>query len=51
MNPGSPKICGLEIIDGRHLPDDGTGTADHERLPGQPRLPLPSDGAGLGLRE
>ena len=22
MNPGSPKYCGLEIVDGRHLPDD-----------------------------
>lgn len=25
MNPGSPKYCGLEIIDGRHLPDDTQG--------------------------
>lgn len=25
MNPGSPKYCGLEIIDGRHLPDDARG--------------------------
>ncbi|MCE9629884.1 MAG: HEAT repeat domain-containing protein, partial [Planctomycetia bacterium] len=25
MNPGSPKLCGLEIIDGRHLPDDAQG--------------------------
>lgn len=25
MNPGSPKYCGLEIIDGRHLPDDAQG--------------------------
>jgi putative membrane-bound dehydrogenase-like protein len=22
MNPGSPKYCGLEIVSGRHLPDD-----------------------------
>ena len=22
LNPGSPKECGLEIVDGRHLPDD-----------------------------
>ncbi len=25
MNPGSPKYCGLEIIGGRHLPDDAQG--------------------------
>lgn len=25
MNPGSPKYCGLEVIDGRHLPDDAQG--------------------------
>ena len=25
MNPGSPKYCGLEMIDGRHLPDDAQG--------------------------
>ena len=22
LNPGSPKLCGLEIVSGRHLPDD-----------------------------
>jgi putative heme-binding domain-containing protein len=26
MNPGSPKYCGLEIIDGPHLPEDARGT-------------------------
>jgi len=25
MNPGSPKYCGLEVVDGRHLPDDAQG--------------------------
>ncbi len=25
MNPGSPKFCGLEIVSGRHLPDDWQG--------------------------
>ncbi len=25
MNPGSPKYCGLEIIDGGHLPPDAQG--------------------------
>ncbi|MGB8852160.1 MAG: PVC-type heme-binding CxxCH protein, partial [Pirellulales bacterium] len=25
LNPGSPKYCGLEILDGRHLPDDAQG--------------------------
>ena len=25
MNPGSPKYCGLEIISGRHFPDDWQG--------------------------
>ena len=27
LNPGSPKHCGLEIVDGRHLPDDWRGNA------------------------
>ncbi|MGA0039568.1 MAG: PVC-type heme-binding CxxCH protein [Pirellulales bacterium] len=26
MNPGSPKYCGLEMIDGPHLPADAQGT-------------------------
>ncbi len=26
MNPGSPKLCGLEILSGAHLPDDAQGT-------------------------
>ncbi len=26
MNPGSPKYCGLEVVDGPHLPDDAQGT-------------------------
>jgi putative heme-binding domain-containing protein len=25
LNPGSPKFCGLEILSGRHLPDDWQG--------------------------
>jgi putative heme-binding domain-containing protein len=25
LNPGSPKYCGLEIVSGRHLPDDWQG--------------------------
>ncbi|MBX3401360.1 MAG: c-type cytochrome [Gemmataceae bacterium] len=25
MNPGSPKHCGLEVVSGRHLPDDWQG--------------------------
>ncbi len=25
MNPGSPKFCGLEIVSGRHFPDDWQG--------------------------
>jgi glucose/arabinose dehydrogenase/HEAT repeat protein len=27
MNPGSPKFCGLEIVGGRHLPNDWQGNA------------------------
>ena len=27
MNPGSPKYCGIEIVTGRHLPDDWQGNA------------------------
>jgi putative heme-binding domain-containing protein len=26
LNPGSPKYCGLEIVSGRHLPDDWQGS-------------------------
>src|SRR5690606_2514338 len=26
LNPGSPKHCGLEILSGRHLPEDWRGT-------------------------
>lgn len=26
LNPGSPKHCGLEVADGRHLPDDWQGS-------------------------
>lgn len=26
LNPGSPKHCGLEIVNGRHLPDDWQGS-------------------------
>ena len=26
MNPGSPKLCGLEILSGAHLPDEAHGT-------------------------
>jgi putative heme-binding domain-containing protein len=25
MNPGSPKYCGVEVVSGRHLPDDWQG--------------------------
>ena len=40
LNPGSPKYCGLEIVSGRHFPDDWQGNLHHERLPRPPRLPL-----------
>ena len=40
LNPGSPKYCGLEIVSGRHLPDDWQGDLHHQRLPRPPRLPL-----------
>lgn len=26
MNPGSPKYCGLEIVDGEHVPEEARGT-------------------------
>ena len=26
LNPGSPKLCGLEIVSGRHLPDEWQGS-------------------------
>ena len=40
LNPGSPKYCGLEIVSGRHLPDDWQGDLHHQRLPRPPRLPV-----------
>ena len=40
LNPGSPKYCGLEIVSGRHLPDDWQGNLITNDFRGQPRLPL-----------
>ena len=50
LNPGSPKYCGLEIVSGRHLPDDWQGNLRHQRLPRQPRLPVRAQRRRRGLR-
>jgi len=49
MNPGSPKYCGLEFLDGRHLPEEATGqlvTADF-RANRVCRFRLAEEGSGF----
>ena len=53
LNPGSPKYCGLEIVGGRHLPDDWQGaliTSDF-RAHRVCRFTVTADGAGFASRE
>ncbi len=53
LNPGSPKFCGLEIVSGRHLPDDWQGsliTCDF-RAHRVCRFMVSEDGSGFASRE
>jgi putative heme-binding domain-containing protein len=53
LNPGSPKHCGLEVVSGRHAPDDWQGdliTSDF-RAHRVCRFKLSETGAGYASRE
>jgi putative heme-binding domain-containing protein len=53
MNPGSPKYCGLEIISGRHFPDDWQGDCITCDFRGHRvcRFKLSDDGSTFASRE
>jgi len=53
LNPGSPKHCGLEIVSGRHLPDDWQGNAvtNDFRAHRVCRFVLSEDGSGYASRQ
>ncbi|MEZ6143958.1 MAG: HEAT repeat domain-containing protein [Planctomycetaceae bacterium] len=53
LNPGSPKHCGLEIVDGRHLPDDWQGSMLTNDFRGHRvcRFVVTEDGAGYYSQE
>lgn len=53
LNPGSPKHCGLEVADGRHLPDDWQGALLTNDFRGNRvcRFVLSDAGAGYVSRE
>jgi putative heme-binding domain-containing protein len=53
LNPGSPKHCGLEIVSGRHFPEDWQGqliTSDF-RAHRVCRFALSEDGSGYAARQ
>jgi glucose/arabinose dehydrogenase len=53
LNPGSPKYCGIEIVSGRHLPEDWQGNVLTNDFRGNRvcRFVLSEDGAGYAARE
>ncbi len=53
LNPGSPKHCGLEIVSGRHLPDDlqGNMITNDFRAHRVCRFVVSEDGAGYASRQ
>ena len=53
LNPGSPKFCGLEIISGRHFPDDWQGDCITNDFRGHRvcRFKLSDDGSTFASRE
>jgi putative heme-binding domain-containing protein len=53
LNPGSPKHCGLEVVSGRHLPDDWQGNVITNDFRGHRvcRFKLGDDGATFTSRE
>src|SRR5262245_19235832 len=53
MNPGSPKYCGLEVVSGRHFPDDWQGDLVTNDFRGHRvcRFKLQDDGSTFAARE
>jgi putative heme-binding domain-containing protein len=53
LNPGSPKHCGLEILSGRHLPEDWRGNVLTNDFRGHRvcRFVLRDDGSGYSSQE
>ena len=53
LNPGSPKYCGIEVVSGRHLPDDWQGNILTNDFRGHRvcRYVVSDDGAGYAARE
>jgi putative membrane-bound dehydrogenase-like protein len=53
LNPGSPKHCGLEMISGRHFPDDWQGDLITNDFRGHRvcRFKLQDDGSSFASRE
>jgi putative heme-binding domain-containing protein len=53
LNPGSPKYCGLEVVSGRHLPDDWQQNLITNDFRGHRvcRYVLKEDGAGFVATE
>jgi len=53
LNPGSPKYCGLEIVSGRHFPDDWQGNLITNDFRGHRvcRFVLKEDGAAYAAQE
>jgi putative heme-binding domain-containing protein len=53
LNPGSPKDCGLEVVSGRHLPEDWRGNLVTNDFRGNRvcRYVITEDGAGYASRE
>lgn len=53
LNPGSPKYCGLEIVDGRHLPEDWQGNLITHDFRGHRvcRFIVSDDGSGFAARQ
>ncbi len=53
LNPGQPKHCGLEIISGRHFPEDWQGTLITNDFRGHRvnRFAVSDDGSGFASRQ
>ena len=53
LNPGSPKYCGLEVVSGRHLPDDWQQNLITNDFRGHRvcRYTVQEDGAGFVTKE
>ena len=53
LNPGSPKYCGLEVVSGRHLPDDWQQNLITNDFRGHRvcRYVVQEDGSGFAAKE